>query len=107
MVSQDSKTYAFLTTFLSIIGFVIAIIAWRDDKYVMYYAKQSLVVFVAAVIVSFINGILLFIPILGWIIMVGLNVLVFIIWLMSWLNALSGQKKETPVVGDFANKFKL
>ena len=34
---DDSTIYAFLATILSIIGFIIAIIAKKDDKYVMYY----------------------------------------------------------------------
>jgi hypothetical protein len=34
---DDSTIYAFLATILSIVGFIIAIIAKRDDKYVMYY----------------------------------------------------------------------
>ena len=42
--SGDFKTQAFVATFLSIIGFVIAIVSWRKDNYVMFYAKQSLIV---------------------------------------------------------------
>ena len=47
----DHKGRAFITVFFSIVGFLIAILAWKDDKYVMFYAKQSLVIFVFGVVV--------------------------------------------------------
>ena len=47
MVKKKDKTlFAFVTTFLSIVGFIIALLAWKKDKYVMHYAKISLAVYV-------------------------------------------------------------
>ena len=102
---SESKTFAFLATFLSIIGFVIALIAKKDDEYVMFYAKQSLVIFIVAVIAGIATGVLGWIPVLGWIIAGALNILVFVLWLLSWIYALSGDKKEVPVVGKYGRKF--
>jgi uncharacterized membrane protein len=97
--ADDSKTFAFLATFLSIIGFLIVLLTKKDDKYVMFYARQSLVVFIAWVIA----GILGWIPILGWI----LSVVVFVLWIFSWIYALSGKEKNTPLIGSIANKINL
>ena len=55
---DNSILFAFLATFLLIVGFLIAVIVKRDNKYVMYYAKQSLVIFVMWVIVGIMKGIL-------------------------------------------------
>jgi len=104
---DNSKLYAFLATFLSIVGFIIALIAWRKDKYVMYYAKQSLVIFVISVIASILSRIFGWIFIIGGIISFALGVVVFILWLMSWIYALSGEKKRTPIVSDWADKVDL
>ena len=103
----DFKTFAFLATFLSIIGFIIALLVKRDDKYVMYYAKQGLVVFIAAIIVSVVGWVLFWIPVLGWIIKGVLNLIIAIIWIFSWIYALSGKMKLTPIVGQYADKIKL
>ena len=65
---NNSKLFAFLAVLLSIIGFIIALITKRDDKYVMFYAKQSLVLFIACVIVWAIQGITDWIPVLGMLI---------------------------------------
>ena len=56
--SNESITYAFLATFLSIVGFIIAIVTKRNDRYVMHYAKQSLVLFISWIIVAVISFIL-------------------------------------------------
>ncbi len=103
----DSKVYAFLAAFLGIIGFIIALLAWKDDKYAMYYAKQSLGVFIAAVIVGIAGLILVWIPILGWLVMLLANVGIVILWLITWINALSGMEKQTPIVGKHVESIKL
>lgn len=104
---SDSKLFAFLAAFLSIIGFIIALIAKKEDKYVMYYAKQSLIVFIASMIVWVFGWIFWQIPIVGWIIMQALNLIVFVLWLISWIYALSGQMKPVPIIGEYAKKINL
>ncbi len=104
---EDSKGPAFITAFLSIIGFIIALLAWRKDKYVMFYAKQSLVIFIAAIITSIIGAIVAFIPIIGTLIGIILNIIVAILWILSWVYALSGEEKYVPIIGEYAKKIDL
>ncbi len=104
---DDTKAYAFLATFLSIIGFIIAILTKKDDKYVMHYAKQSLVLFIAWVIVGIVSALLNLIPVVGGIISWILHALMVILWILSWVYALSGEKKYVPVVGTFGDKINL
>lgn len=105
---QDDKILlAFLAAFLSIIGFILALVLKKDNKYVMFYAKQSLVVFIFAVIVGIINKITAFIPIIGGVINVFLNIIVIILWLFSWIYALTGEEKQVPIIGKYARSIKL
>ena len=104
---SDSKGFAFLATFLSVVGFILAILLWKDDDYVMFYAKQSLVIFIVAVIVSAINWVLAFIPIIGSFIVWVLQLIVIILWVLTWVYALSGKKKDVWLVGDYAKKIKI
>ena len=96
---DDSKLFAFLATFLSVLGFIIALLAKKDDKYVMFYAKQSLVIFIAWIVAAVVS----FIPIVGWIV----NLFVLVLWIFSWIYALSGKEKETPIIGQFAKSINL
>jgi len=104
---DDKILFAFLATFLSIVGFIIALIVKRDDKYVMFYAKQSLVIFIIAIIAGVIATIFTWIPIIGWIISLALNIIVLVIWILSWIHALSGKQKSIPIVSTWAKKIKL
>ena len=103
----DRILFAFIAAFLSIIGFVIVLITSRDDEYVMFYAKQSLVIFIVGVIAGMLKTIFLFIPIIGWIIGAALTAIVVVPWILSWVYALSGEKREIFVVSGWAEKIKL
>ncbi len=101
----DSKLFAFIATFFGIIGFIIAFIFRRDNRYVMYYARQSLVLFIVSLVVVFLAKILIFIPIIGWGIMVVLYAFVIVLWVILWIYALSGEEKDAPFIGGLAKKF--
>lgn len=98
-ILKDRKLKSFIATFFSIIGFLIAILFWKDDKYVMFYAKQSIIVFIFAIIIAIIDGIFILIPILGGAIIFILRAIAIIFWILSWIYALSGNKKEIPIIG--------
>jgi len=100
---DDRKLFAFLATFLSIVGFIIVLVAKKKDKYIMFYAKQSLIVFIAYVI----SGIVALIPIIGGIASPILYLITFILWVFSWIYALSGIQKQTPIIGHFAKDINL
>lgn len=104
---DEKRLYAFLATFLSIIGFVIVLFKKRNDKYVMFYAKQSLVIFVVGIAASILSTAFSFIPVVGWVISFALNILFFLLWLVSWINALSGEMIEAPVVGIYGRSIDL
>ena len=96
---SDRKIFAWLAAFLAIVGFLIALAVKKDDKYVMFYAKQGLVLGLGFIL----SGILSWIPIVGWI----FSIFIFILWIITWINALSGKEKNTWLVGDLASKFKF
>lgn len=107
-LSDDSKLFAFLAVLLSIIGFIIAILSKKDDDYVMFYAKQSLILFIAwvifwaslSILVILTFGLFAFLaPIIG--------VIFVVFWIIQIIYSLSGEKRETPLIGKFAEKIKL
>jgi len=104
---EDKKLFAFLATFLSIIGFIIALVAKKEDKYVMHYAKQSLIVFIVGLIGSIISSLFLHMLFIGVIIATAIDIIVAILWIISWIYALSGEEKEVPIVGAYARRINL
>ncbi|MDD5012378.1 MAG: hypothetical protein PHQ66_01895 [Candidatus Nanoarchaeia archaeon] len=104
---DDKILFAWLATFLSLVGFVIAIIARRKDKYVMYYAKQSIVIFIAGAIGGVIGNVLNIIPLMGTLVNAAIGVLMVIVWVVSWVYALSGREKKISIISDWAKKIRL
>ncbi len=101
MGKDDKIIFAWLAVFFTIIGFLIAILLKRNDKYVMFYAKQGLILFIGEIIIWLLSGILFkWLMILFWIFWA-------IIWAMAWINSLSGEEKNTFIVGSLAEKIKL
>ncbi|MBW2970060.1 DUF4870 domain-containing protein [Candidatus Woesearchaeota archaeon] len=102
---SDSKLFAFLGVFLTILGFVIVMLARKKDKYAMYYGKQGLVLFVAWAIISIVGTI---IPVIGWFIIMPLgHLLMIILWIVGIVNSLSGKMKPVPIIGKFGEKLNI
>ena len=95
----DSKLFAFLGVLLLVIGFIIVYAFRRNDKYAMFYAKQGLILFFTWVI----GYILMFMPIVGWIV----YVFCLLLTILGLIFSLSGEERPVPIVGWFASNLKL
>lgn len=101
---DDKKLFAFLASFFTIVGFIIALVLKKEDKYVMFYAKQGLILFIGQIIISVFYSI----QIIGKFILGPILLILWaILWTITWINALSGEQKKTFLVGDLAEKIKL
>ena len=98
--SDDKIIFAWIASFFTIIGFLIALLTKKDDNYVMFYAKQGLVLFIGQIIILICSGIFSWMTKILWIFWA-------ILWIISWINALSGEKRNSFVVGDLAEKIKI
>lgn len=113
--NNDSKTFAFLAVFLSIIGFVIALLAKREDKYVMFYAKESLALFLVSLGLNIIGwilsivtlGLFIFVMPLAGLVIFLLWIVILVLWIIQIVNSFSGEEKSTPIVGGIAKYFKF
>jgi uncharacterized membrane protein len=100
---SDSKLFAFLGVLLSIIiplGYIIVMLSRKGDKYAVYYAKQGLAIFLAWVAAMVIGIILIGAPLIGNTLVLA----VFVLWVVEIVNSLSGEEKETPLVGFITRK---
>tara|TARA_Y100000310_G_C20286049_1_gene624916 strand:+ start:364 stop:669 length:306 start_codon:yes stop_codon:yes gene_type:complete len=96
MAKKKNTIMAFIAVFLGLLGFIIAILTSRDDKYVMHYAKQSLALIIANAVAA-----------LAMFVLIGFLALpvVFVLWVIAWINALSGKEKKLPLLQWLADKF--
>jgi len=81
-------------------GLVFVLIE-RENKFVRFHAMQSIIVFGALTIASFILG---WIPFIGAFFVWIISVIGFILWIVLMIKAYQGAKFKLPWAGDFAEK---
>ncbi|MFO7790736.1 MAG: hypothetical protein R6V32_09210 [Bacteroidales bacterium] len=88
---MDGKTTAIIAH-ITLIGWIIAIVINSNEKneFASYYIRQLLGLFLAALVLGWI-------PIIGWLLSIG----IFVLWLISLIGAVQGEKKEVPLVGHY------
>jgi len=109
MPEEKSKTSTGLEP--NVAGLLCYVLGWvsglvfflleKDNKFVRFHAMQSIVTFGALTVVNFI---LMFIPIIGWIISYLIGVLAFVLWIILMIKAAQGQRYKLPWAGDIAEK---
>jgi len=81
--------------------FLVPMLAAPKSEFAQFHAKQGMVLFIAAIIVTAVS----MIPILGWLIgMIG-GVVLVILMIVGILNAVAGAMKPLPIIGQFAGSF--
>ncbi len=88
-VLSDGKTIA-IVAHLTIIGFLIALVMNSNNRteFGSFYIRQTLGIFLLTLV-----G---FIPLIGWFALIA----VFILWLISLVGALGGNKKPVFLLGE-------
>src|SRR3989344_7668755 len=100
---EEGKAWAFIGILLGFLGFILVLLAKKDNRYAMHYAKQGLVLSIAYVILWVVG----MIPILGWIVYIVGSIALLVLWIIGLVYSLSGEEKIIPVVGSFAEKINL
>jgi len=92
---SDSNLMAALS-YLWILS-VVMLILKKDDKFVIFHAKQGLVLFLASVVANFI-------PFLGWFL---INPVLIVAMIIGFVMAIQGKEFKMPLVGNLAEKIKI
>ena len=86
-----------------IIFFLPLLTEAKKDSFVKYHVKQGLVLFLAGLLTRAIVSI----PFIGWSLIMPFNLFLSVFFIIGVMNALGGKKEQLPVIGQFAEKFKL
>ena len=84
----------------------------KENRFVRFHAAQSVVIGIAMIALSIafsiLGGVLAFIPILGWIVVLLLSLVLgfgsFALWLFLMWQAFQGKEWEAPLVGGYARR---
>jgi uncharacterized membrane protein len=102
---QTPKSQVNIMALISYIGILclIPVLSKPQDEFVKFHAKQGLVLFIGEVATMILSWILAFLFPLWMLINLGWLVLS----ILGIINVVKNEKKEVPVVGQFADRFKV
>lgn len=95
---EQGKAMAGISYF-SVLGFLIALLTSRENRFVMYHAQQSLLL----IILSMIR----FIPFTPGFIDNIIGLAVFVFFIIGLVNGFGGKVQPLPLVGEMAYGFGL
>jgi uncharacterized membrane protein len=97
--TYSGKTISIIS-YLWIIGWLIALLMHNNNRTSLgiFHLRQSLGLLIFGVLVWILMLLIgiVGIPIIGWMLYLGL----FVLWLLGFLSALQGEQKPIPLVGE-------
>ncbi|MDP2387696.1 MAG: DUF4870 domain-containing protein [Bacteroidota bacterium] len=99
--SDEDKTVAILS-YITLIGFIIALVMYGNNKTKLgaYHLRQALGFLCAGFAFSLCQFVLVFIPIVGWLIIMAIGVFMLVCWIMGLISAINGEMKPMPLIGE-------
>ncbi len=87
-----------IIAYLTLIGLIVAFILNMEKKEAFgnFHIRQALGIVISGVALSFI----MVVPFIGWALAMVGYLLVFVMWVFGIINAISGNMKPVPVLGD-------
>lgn len=98
---QEGKIFAGLA-YISILC-IIPLLFKKDNKFAYYHGKQGLVIFIGEVILMM----LVWIPILGWMLAPIGSLIFLVLSIIGIVQALAGNYWQCPVVSELAAKMNI
>ena len=102
---DEAKSLAWLS-YLGLL-LLIPLLVLKDNPYAKYHVKQGLVLLIAEIACGVVGRILVFIPVLGWVIGMGLWVCCVVFSIIGIINALNGKAEPLPLIGKYGDAFKI
>ncbi len=90
---------------LSYIGilFLVPLLVVKEDELVKFHVKQGITLFIAELI----TGVVSKVPFIGWLIGLVGGLIWLVLSIIGILNVLSGKRQELPLIGKYAEQWKI
>lgn len=100
-IGMQANVAALLSYLAGLVTGIIFFLIEKENKFVRFHAMQSIVTFGALWVLYII---LMFVPVIGWILLPVLSILNLILWIVLMIKAYQGVYFKLPIAGDIAEK---
>ena len=117
-MNASKRHLAFIAYLVPVLGWLYGLLFERKDEFVLYHAKQAMMLTITAVVApvawAVAAWILVWVPLVGPVLAATLFALVVLtylslaaVWIVGMINALTAQAKPLPVVGRWAERISI
>lgn len=100
-VGLEANVAGLLAYVLGPVSGIVFLVIEKDNRFVRFHAMQSTLMSLAVFVAFFV---LMWIPVLGWLLVVLLQLGSFVAWILCMVKAFQKEYFKLPVVGDLAAK---
>jgi uncharacterized membrane protein len=97
LTDNTAGALAYVTIIPAIVFLLVE--PYNKNSFVRFHAWQCIFLGVTAIVIQIVLGI---IPVLGWIILPFASLGILIVWIMTALKALKGERYQLPIIGKYA-----
>ena len=97
----DENIAGLLCYLLTWVTGIIFYLIEKENDFVKFHAKQSIVTFLPLTIILWIVG---WIPFIGWILSPLLGLLILVLWIVLMIKAYHGERWKVPIFGDLVDQ---
>ncbi len=98
----DENIAGLLCYVLGWVSGIVFLILDQENKFVKFHALQSIIIFG---VLSVLNSLLGWIPVLGLIVGVISGILAFVLWILLMVKANQGERYKIKWAGDYAERW--
>ena len=98
----DENVAGLLCYVLGWVSGIVFLILDQKNKFVKFHAIQSIIIFG---VLSVLNGLLGWIPVLGLIVGIISGILAFVLWILLMVKANQGERYKVRWAGNYAEKW--
>ena len=95
----DENIEGLLCYILGIISGIVFLVLEKESEFVKFHAMQSIVTFLSLMILSMVVA---FIPFVGGLISLLVNLVSFALWILGMYKAYQGERYKFPIFGDIS-----
>ena len=91
-----------IVAYITLIGWIVAVATNNPkDPLASFHIRQMLGIMLGGLATFVVSFVLMFIPILGWLVVGLCYIALLVFWILGFIGALQGEEKKVPLVGDY------